>query len=70
MVQSDVGGENMLVAVGASLTGIVIWWRFLYFLDFFDFLPLIEETGVLVWRRWPEVWSCVWEVVVWIASAK
>ena len=70
MVQSDVDGENMLVTVGVSLSGIVIWWRFLYFLDFFDFLQLIEEAGVLVWRRWPEVWGCVWEVVVWIASAK
>ena len=27
MVQSDVDGENMLVTVGASLSGIVIWWR-------------------------------------------
>ena len=70
MVQSNVDGENMLVTVGASLSGIVIWWRFLYFLDFSDFLQLIEEAGVLVWRRWPEVWGCVWEVVVWIASAK
>ena len=27
------------------------------FLDFFDFLELMEEVVVLVWWRWPEVWG-------------
>ena len=40
---------NILVAVGACLFGIVIWWGFLDFLDFFYFLELMEEVGVLLW---------------------
>ena len=40
---------NILVAVGACLFGIVIWWGFLDFLDLFYFLELMEEVGVLLW---------------------
>ena len=40
---------NILVAVGACLFGIVIWWEFLDFLDFFYFLELTEEVRVLLW---------------------
>ena len=40
---------NILVAGGARLFGIVIWWGFLDFLGFFYFLELMEEVGVLLW---------------------
>ena len=46
--------ENMLVAVGACLFGMVIRKGFFYF---FDFLELMEEVRVLVWWRWPQVWG-------------
>ena len=47
---------KMLVALGVSL------WNgdsvgIFGFLDFFDFLELMEEVVVLVWWRWPEVWG-------------
>lgn len=38
----------MLVLVGVCFFGIVIRWGFLVFLDFFDFLELMEEVGMLV----------------------
>ena len=47
----------MLVAVGVCLFEMVIQWRFLDFLDLFDFLELMQEVEVLVWWRWPEVWG-------------
>ena len=47
----------MLVAVGVRLFEMVIHWRFLNFLDLFDFLELMQEVEVLVWWRWPEVWG-------------
>ena len=55
----------MLVAVGVCLFEMVIHWRFLNFLDLFDFLELMQEVEVLVWWRWPEVWGSMWEVGVW-----
>ena len=40
--------RNMFVAVGACLFRIVIRCGFL---EFLDFLKLLEEVGVLVWWR-------------------
>ena len=48
-------GGNMLVAVVVCLFGMVIQWKFLDFLDFFDLLEFMQEVWVLVWWRWPEV---------------
>ena len=47
--------ENMLVAEGASLFGMVIRLGVLDLFDFFDFLLLMEEMKTLVWCRWPQV---------------
>ena len=49
--------RNMLVAVVVCLFGMVIQWKFLDFLDFFDLLEFMQEVWVLVWWRWPEVWG-------------
>ena len=40
---------NMLVPVVVCLFGMVIQWRFLDFLDFFDLLEFMQEVWVLVW---------------------
>ena len=48
---------NMLVAAVVCLFRMVIQWRFLDFLYFFDLLEFMQEVWVLVWWRWPEVWG-------------
>ena len=40
--------ENMSVAEGAFLLGLVMWSGYLDLFDFFDFLELMVEVEVLV----------------------